>query len=85
MQKIIIRVLNPKSYFENKMKQNSISQTTVQFMIFQVIHELFYTNNVFISLCFRKHMPGPVARAPVVPATREVEAGGSLEPRSSGL
>ena len=24
-------------------------------------------------------------RAPVVPATREAEAGGSLEPRSSGL
>lgn len=41
--------------------------------------------------CLGEGVPSEVAaswaqwRAPVVPATREAEAGGSLEPRSSGL
>ena len=35
--------------------------------------------------CFSNYESRARWRAPVIPATREAEAGGSLEPRSSGL
>ena len=50
---MIMSILNPKGYFED-LNETKYLTNYGPIYDFQVIIELFYYNNVFILLCFRK-------------------------------